>query len=406
MFIAPSPAAGSVISAARFCGNQTFVINATGVSPITITAIGIPLSTADLQFTGGVAVPGRLWTTATIILHPVSAFMSTVVTFQAMDTNGQSTLYSLAFTSTASDVNPPVTKAVTTPANLTQSPVSSAAFVLTSTDDCSGVQTLHYFIDGVPTIIPFASAAFLISTPGVHNVSWYATDVAGNNETLHTVIFTVIAASSGLGDPQFIGLRGQSFQIHGIDGAVYAIVSSHSTQINAHFVFLTEGQCPIIDGAAAANCWSHPGSYMGEVGFVQVVDGRSHTVKVVSGGAKDGFASVEVDGKRLVVGEEDQATFGSALSVQLRSRYSLLVRVAEFELSLSNSDKFVNIDELTPLLPLTQLSSHGLLGQTHSSKVYPNAILYIEGEVDDYLIADGQLLGHDFLFNQFKQIDQ
>ena len=34
-----------------------------------------------------------------------------------------------------------------------------------------------------------------------------------------------------VGDPQFIGLRGQSYQIHGVDGEIYNIVSDADLQI-------------------------------------------------------------------------------------------------------------------------------------------------------------------------------
>jgi len=50
---------------------------------------------------------------------------------------------------------------------------------------------------------------------------------------------------------------------------------------------------------------------------------------------------------------------------------------------------------------LSKLHSHGLLGQTHSSKVYSTATRYIEGSVDDYIIADDDIFGTDFVYNQF-----
>ena len=401
IFVAPSPASGTAISAARFCGTQTFMINATGATPINITAVGLPLSSADLQFSGGGAVAGRNYTTATIAFHPVSALMSTVVTFLATDQQvpAQSSIYSLSFTSTATDMNPPVTTAVTTPTSLIL-PVTSALFVLSATDDCSGVQSVHYFVDGVLTDSPFATVSFIVTAVGSHNVTFYSTDMAGNNETRHTILFVI--GASGVGDPQFVGLRGQSFQVHGLDGAVYAIVSSPSTAINARFVFLTEGRCPIVRGLPAANCWSHPGSYMGEVSVQQVVDGQRHSAVIRSGAAQLGFASVNVDDQTLSVGE--RVAFGAAFSVQMTSPHSLLVRTLEFELLLGNSDHFINIEQIAPLVPLSALHSHGLLGQTHSARMHShNTLKHIEGEVDDYLIANGELLGTDFFFNQFQQ---
>jgi len=52
---------------------------------------------------------------------------------------------------------------------------------------------------------------------------------------------------------------------------------------------------------------------------------------------------------------------------------------------------------------LSKLHSHGLLGQTHLSKIYSTPLKYVEGEVDDYVIADSDIFGHDFVFNLFQQ---
>ena len=78
------------------------------------------------------------------------------------------------------------------------------------------------------------------------------------------------APSSVLGDPQFIGLRGQSFQVHGVDGAVYALLSSTWTQVNAGFVFFSTGQCPS-PAVIQTQCWSHPGAYLGAISVQEVV---------------------------------------------------------------------------------------------------------------------------------------
>ena len=201
-----------------------------------------------------------------------------------------------------------------------------------------------------------------------------------------------------VGDPQFVGLRGQSYQVHGIDGAVYNIISEKSTQVNSRFMFLTQGQCPVIDGVQADNCWSHPGSYLGEMSFQQIVDGKVHAALLTAGPAKSGFAAVQVDGKALKVGQT--VTFGS-FSVAFDSAYSVLLTTEHFEFDLSNSDLFIN-QALRSRIPLNKLQAHGLLGQTASSTTYPSALKYIQGSVDDYVIADNDLFGTDFVYNQFN----
>jgi len=201
-----------------------------------------------------------------------------------------------------------------------------------------------------------------------------------------------------VGDPQFVGLRGQSYQVHGIDGAVYNIISEAQSQVNARFVFLSEGECPIINGVAEANCWSHPGSYLGEMSFQQVVDGKVHKALLTAGSAKNGFASVQVDGKSLKVG--DAVSFGS-FSVKMVSTHHATIETENFSFELSNSDMFIN-QAVSNRVPLNKLQSHGLLGQTHAAKVYPTSTRYIQGEVDDYVIADNDIFGSDFAYNKFQ----
>ena len=202
-----------------------------------------------------------------------------------------------------------------------------------------------------------------------------------------------------LGDPQFVGLRGQSYQVHGIDGAIYNIISDRNLQVNGKFTFLTEGQCPIIDGVPDTNCWSHPGSYIGEMSFQQVVDGKLHAALITSGDAKTGFSMVQMNGQVVPVGH--RISFGS-FSLTRHSAYSVTVQTEQFSFDLSNSDFFIN-QALAPKVSLSQLQSHGLLGQTHSTKVHASPLRYIEGEVDDYVIADSDIFGDDFLFNKFQQ---
>jgi hypothetical protein len=201
-----------------------------------------------------------------------------------------------------------------------------------------------------------------------------------------------------VGDPQFVGLRGQSFQVHGIDGAVYNIISEAQTQVNSRFVFLSEGECPVVNGVKDSNCWSHPGSYLGEMSFQQIVDGKVHQALVTSGSAKNGFASVTIDGKALKVG--DSMTFGS-FAISMESTHHVAIQTENFSFELSNSDNFIN-QAVTNRAPLSKLTSHGLLGQTHAAKVYPTATRYIQGEVDDYVIADNDIFGKDFAFNKFQ----
>ena len=201
------------------------------------------------------------------------------------------------------------------------------------------------------------------------------------------------------GDPQFVGLRGQAYQVHGIDGAVYNIISEPHTQVNSRFVFLTEGECPVIAGKKDVNCWSHPGSYLGEISYQVVVDGELHAALVQAGPAETGLAGVQVDGTALTVG--DRVELGD-FTMEYTSTHGVSVTTASFEFDLRNSDLFIN-QALRARVPLSDLKAHGLLGQTHSAATYASSLKYIEGEVDDYVVQDGNIFGSDFLYNQFQQ---
>jgi len=81
---------------------------------------------------------------------------------------------------------------------------------------------------------------------------------------------------------------------------LYYILSDADLQYNSRFVFLSKGKCPIIDGRKQKGCWSHPGSFLGELGLKTKSGDRIH---ITSGEASEGFSLVEVNGKSLNVGE-------------------------------------------------------------------------------------------------------
>ena len=244
---------------------------------------------------------------------------------------------------------------------------------------------------------------FVFNIPVLHTLTFNLTYInsassSGGGPIVEQVQVTIFNPVSGIvGDPQFVGLRGQQYQVHGIDGAVYNIISEENTQVNSRFVFLTEGACPVIDGKKDVNCWSHPGSYLGEMSFQAVVDGRVHRALVVAGSAKRGFASVQMDHQPLSVG--DIVSFGDFI-VHMQSSHTVAVTTDSFEFHLSNSDLFIN-QQLKARVPLAELRAHGLIGQTRSTKTYPTSVRYIEGNVDDYVIADGDIFGADFVYNRF-----
>jgi hypothetical protein len=85
----------------------------------------------------------------------------------------------------------------------------------------------------------------------------------------------------------------------------------------------------------------------------------------------------------------------------MTSAFAVVVQTEQFEFLLSNSDLFVN-QAIRCKVALAELSAHGLLGQTHSYRIHSSALKFIEGDVDDYIVANSNIFGDDFVFNRFQ----
>ena len=209
--------------------------------------------------------------------------------------------------------------------------------------------------------------------------------------------------------------QGQRYQIHGIDGAVYALLSQPTLHMNARFVFLGSGVCPVVSGiTVTTNCWSHPGSYFGALSF-QTVDQQ---LEVTAGSGKQGLQSVVLNGRELtlIAGEKiiaGEAGTDSALSITILDSHSLLLETGNYAIQLDNSDLFLNLAQLRVLdwSRLTRTDQpHGLLGQSwtrrsRAGKVNRDGLVgvsaVVQGDVDEYVIADDSMLGTDFMYSRF-----
>ncbi len=68
---------------------------------------------------------------------------------------------------------------------------SDVAVNLSANDTCSGVKDIHFIIDGDEKIVAGSASSFTVSAEGIHNVSYYAVDNAGNAETSHTLMLKI-----------------------------------------------------------------------------------------------------------------------------------------------------------------------------------------------------------------------
>ena len=257
----------------------------------------------------------------------------------------------------------------------------SVKFVETGTFDYQCA--IHLDIGMIATVVVKDAGATLCTNPG-------------QASTCAAVTTTPVSV---LGDPQFVGLLGQSYQVHGIDGAVYSLISEQAAQVNARFAFLTGPRpCPAVQPSIA--CWSHDGSYLSELGLFT----PNAMLFVRAGPAATGFAAVELTNTSAA----NTATARvDDLSYEQLSSHRLTVTLGSFSLSIDNSDGFVNLAAVTALKPLSQLASHGLLGQTHVRAKSGSSGLsgVIEGEVDDYVV-EGGLFAVDSVYNRYGVADQ
>ena len=160
-----------------------------------------------------------------------------------------------------------------------------------------------------------------------------------------------------------------------MSGEVYNIVSDVDLQYNSRFVFLDRGACPVVNGVRQKGCYSHPGSYLGELGLKTSAGDHIH---VVSGQANYGFVAVTVNGRAVHVGSTVLLAEGLG-SISRNSTHLASVQIGDWEFEFENSDMFIN--QKVRVANVDKLRSHGMLGQTWRKTTYPNAIRHIQGQL-------------------------
>lgn len=195
-------------------------------------------------------------------------------------------------------------------------------------------------------------------------------------------------------------------EVHGIDSEVYNILSDSTVNINARFVFLNHGECPILNGARLTNCYSHPGSYFGALSIWN----NNYRLLITAGDHNHGFTSVIYNDKVVAInetiytGNDDQQQSSSdhiqvtPIHIKLISTHSLMVRVSIYEMVIENSDMFLNlknVDVSCWSCLVDQLKPTGLLGRTWNRHLNINPRMSWD-EVDTYAERQRDMFGADF----------
>jgi len=277
----------------------------------------------------------------------------------------------------------------------------------------NGTNTLPF---GTDTVTP---ADFVDGTTVFFTVGWQSGAAAVDTPALFLFSGSVVGEPPGsgnaVGDPMFQGFLGQSYQVHGVANQVYSLISDALVQVNAVFVFLTEGRCPsaALQLPFKTACWSHPGSYLGRLTLQTLADDR---IDIVAGPADGGFARVLANGRELQLGEEwkgndvsgvdhPHAHHLSRAHCTLLHSHVVQCHVGLYQLTVTNSDGFVNLHEVSVAdwTALThEVRSHGLLGQTWRRRV-GGEVAGVDGLVDDYAEQDNDVFGLKTQFNQHRR---
>lgn len=188
--------------------------------------------------------------------------------------------------------------------------------------------------------------------------------------------------SAIIGDPQFKGLRGQDYQVHGMPDRVFNLVSDKDSSVNALFVFRSEGRCPVVNGVKIKEgCFSHAGTYLGQIAL-QTAAGDH--IFLEAGDYQSGFRNVSVNGQQVKVG-------ASALDYTVQHSHShiVTVKMSQFSYTFTNSDMFINQEvSLNDPSAIDSVQAHGMLGQTVSGKVYSGKFKHIAGTPTDYMLPE------------------
>jgi hypothetical protein len=228
----------------------------------------------------------------------------------------------------------------------------------------------------------------------------------GSNPDTSSYSFVIIRAAPAVaGDPQISGLQGQDFQVHGTPDEIFNMITYPNLQVNARFVYLSHAECH----DNFTTCFAHPGTYISEEGIRLGKD----KIHVQAGSYKKGL-TVSVNGQRVT----KRTTALKLGAISLLSHRQVVISSPILAITISNSDKFLNQQTAlvdSSLLDMgrdrrvlaegesfhSEIPLHGLQGQTWRNVEYPSGLEY-EGSIQDYHIADGNLFGSKFTFNQYK----
>jgi hypothetical protein len=410
-FVAPTPLAGAVINVQiGVTFNIPIAANDIDASVVTILNAGLPAGSVWTATAGVNAVANIAFTAL-----PAQAGQIYVISLTAREPHGLEVYRSFSIVVA---IHPPQFNSPT-PANgaiITVSVGSSTTVNIAASDPLDGT-VVRITNTGLPVGATWSNVDALLATATIVFTpttcgDFVVTLIAREPHNLAATTTFTFHCGGVIGDPQFMGFIGQSFQVHGISNMVYNVLSSPSIQYNALFRYLDAGKCR--KGTA---CFAHPGNYFGDVGVTFSTSTGSVALLVESGPVDTGL-TLSINGTVMAVG--DSATAG-IYTISIPNAFEAVIDSEEFSIRVQNSDLFLNQDVSIGAGLMKQISAyksvvksgdvaaaeellaklpHGILGQTWNVKTYNNRWKHIEGQLFDYQVNDG-IMGTDFRFNRF-----
>ena len=205
---------------------------------------------------------------------------------------------------------------------------------------------------------------------------------------------------AALGDPQLKGFLGQSFQVHGLDGGVYSVLSEKEVQVNARFTFLEGGRCP---PKIETPCWSTLALTLALCPLVLhpaplCSSSRRRQQRLRSRRARRQVALIRQAQHQLLL-----------RLVYRRPYHERMARGGDrrpVHMQLDNSDSFINlvsvrVSDWSKLVH--EVQPHGLAGSDVKRQRLGLDVKEVEGRIDDYLEANNDMMGNEFMYNKFEQ---
>jgi hypothetical protein len=237
-----------------------------------------------------------------------------------------------------------------------------------------------------------------------------------------------------VGDPQFTGLQGQQFQVHGMPDEFFNLITTPTFQLNSRFTYIASGRCDYNN----TECWTHPGTYVDQLGFMF----PGINIKTVAGPHHKGLRvwindeEMHKSHKAVVMttttttGANTTDASASEVSISHPHHDVLVVSFPLYTIEVTNSDWFFNFNlvfhapevleagrdmhylhdsrphaatkpaYLNDVTVYPSYPMHGLVGQTWKNARYAAKRMY-QGDIDDYMLLDHQLFSTQFLFNLY-----